>query len=276
LWKPVCESLVGIFKDLRFVEPEIDIYSCMTAGQMPPDSEQIRRLAAEQWANPVRFQETIETMYNDGFRIFLEVGPRANLTGFVMDILKGRTFLAMSSNVHHSSGITQLNHTLGLLAAHFVPIRLDALYAGRMPNKLHFSDTEKDTTEEREGKNDFQLKLALPLLNLQPEEIATFQGSEIRDSQKHPLSTQGRDAVSEQPCSGVAETVKVGRPGPSVPHLPNLEDSGSPDLKRFRPNDGAMQAYFQTMEDFLHTQQDIMRTYLEGDGISKKRRGPSK
>ena len=60
LWKPVCKSLVGVFKNLRFVEPKVDIYSCMTAAQMPPDPEQIRRLAAEQWANPVRFQETIE------------------------------------------------------------------------------------------------------------------------------------------------------------------------------------------------------------------------
>jgi acyl transferase domain-containing protein len=44
----------------------------------------------DQWAEPIRFRETIETMYADGVRVFLEVGPRGNLTGFVDDILAGR------------------------------------------------------------------------------------------------------------------------------------------------------------------------------------------
>ena len=54
-------------------------------------------------------------MYHDGVRIFLEVGPNSNLTGFVNDILKGSPCLAVASNVHHRSGISQLNHALGSL-----------------------------------------------------------------------------------------------------------------------------------------------------------------
>jgi acyl transferase domain-containing protein len=215
-------------------------------------------------------------MYDDGFRIFVEVGPRANLTGFVMDILKGKAFLATASNVHHSSGITQLNHTLGLLAAHFVPLRLDALYVDRMPSKLTISDTEKDTTVEREGNSDFQLKLTLPLFYLEPEEIEAFQGREIIDSQKQAFSMPVRDSVNEQPGSRVTEAIKAKSAGLPVPASSHFEDSGHPDLKGFRPNDGAMQVYFEAMENFLNTQLDIMRAYLARSGVSNKRRGPSK
>ena len=70
------------------------------------------------------------------FVIFVEVGPRGNLTGFVEDILRGRPHLAVAADTMSRSGITQLNHLVALLAAQGVPMRLDELYARRSPRKL--------------------------------------------------------------------------------------------------------------------------------------------
>src|SRR5205085_2349474 len=80
-------------------------------------SVRVRSLAYEHWIQPVEFSRTIQKMYADGVRIFVEVGPRGNLTAFVEDILAGQEFAAIPANVSRRSGIAQLNHLLAQLAA---------------------------------------------------------------------------------------------------------------------------------------------------------------
>jgi acyl transferase domain-containing protein len=87
LFRPFCEQIRGFFEHLEFQPPEIPVYSCATAEPFPQAPDEIRALTVEQWARPVRFRETINAMYDAGVRLFVEVGPRNNLTGFVDDIL---------------------------------------------------------------------------------------------------------------------------------------------------------------------------------------------
>ena len=75
----------------------------------------------------------IETMYADGVRLFVEAGPRGNLSAFVEDILRGKPFAAIPANVPRKSGPTQINHLVAQLVAHHVPVNLGHLYAGRIP-----------------------------------------------------------------------------------------------------------------------------------------------
>src|SRR5438874_3781470 len=73
----------------------------------------------------------IGAMYADGVRIFVEAGPRGNLSAFVEDILRGKPFAAIPANVLRKSGPTQINHLVAQLAAHHVPLNLWHLYAER-------------------------------------------------------------------------------------------------------------------------------------------------
>src|SRR5262249_47111362 len=93
-------------------------------------------LALAHWAEPVRFTELIENLYAAGVRLFVESGPRGNLSAFVEDILRGRPFAALPANLARRSGVTQVNHLLGRLAAHNVPLQLTALYEQRAPRRL--------------------------------------------------------------------------------------------------------------------------------------------
>ncbi len=150
-FKPVCDRFFPFFQTLKIVSPRIPIYSCATAQSHQNDPEEIRRLAVEQWRRPVRFHETINAMYHDGVRIFVEVGPKGNLTSFVDDILQNRRYLAVPSNVSHRSGITQINYLIGLLAAHGVHMRLDylyTLYTHRTPKKLPLRETQSSGKKE--------------------------------------------------------------------------------------------------------------------------------
>ena len=124
------------FDRLRIGQAQVALYSCVTAGPYPQDPEEIRSLAAVQWSSTVRFRETIEGMYRDGVRLFVEIGPRSNLTGFTDDVLRSKSHAAIPSNVQHRSGILQLHHMLGQLVAHGVYAKLEHLYAQRAPRPI--------------------------------------------------------------------------------------------------------------------------------------------
>jgi malonyl CoA-acyl carrier protein transacylase len=136
LFEPFLEPVARMYESLSVRPPHTPIYSCITGQLFPDDPEAIRRLSIEQWARPVEFARMIETMYADGVRLFVECGPRGNLTSFVQDILRGRSCEAVAANVAHRSGLTQLNHLAALLAAHHVPLRFEHLYNRRDPRGI--------------------------------------------------------------------------------------------------------------------------------------------
>ena len=59
-------------------------------------------------------------MHADGVRLFVECGPRGNLSAFVEDILRGKPFAAIPANLPRKSGPTQINHMVAQLVAHGV------------------------------------------------------------------------------------------------------------------------------------------------------------
>ena len=124
------------FDHLPIGKARVDLYSCVTTERYPEDPDTIRQLAAVQWASTVRFRETTEAMYRDGVRIFVEVGPKSNLSGFVDDVLRGKPHVSIPSNVQHRSGILQLHHMLGQLTAHGVKLSLAPLYERRDPKQF--------------------------------------------------------------------------------------------------------------------------------------------
>jgi malonyl CoA-acyl carrier protein transacylase len=116
---PLYASTVAWFRpqyDLLDIRaPRLPLYSCVEAGLFPTDPTAIRDLAARQWAQTVRFGDTVARMYDDGVRTFVEVGPGAMLTGFVRSTLKGRPHAALPSNIAGRPALDQLLLVLGRL-----------------------------------------------------------------------------------------------------------------------------------------------------------------
>jgi malonyl CoA-acyl carrier protein transacylase/phosphopantetheinyl transferase len=128
---PALDSIRDYFRGTPLHAPQVDIYSCATAERFPDDPEQILALGVGQWAARVRFQDTIETLHQRGFRVFVELGPRGNLTSFVDDILQDRPHLAVATNRPGRGGIDQINRAVAMLAAHGVPLNPAYLHAHR-------------------------------------------------------------------------------------------------------------------------------------------------
>ena len=270
-FEPVLEPLRDYFQQATVTSPTIPLYSCMTAGLFPPEPEAIRACAVQQWARPVRFRETIEALYAEGFRIFLEVGPRSNLVSFVNDILKGREFLAVATNVHHRSGITQLNHALAQLAAHGVAMELDILYKHRAPRRL---DHRANSAAMGAGRPSPGVILSreLPLLTLGKAEAPADRVKAGPQPEAPPDAPKTRHPEGRE-----ADFPIPGCPGAALPEKPlALTGTGQRPEESFFPAadtatmvsrpeaQAVMQEYLSTMQGFLETQEQVMLAYFQG------------
>ena len=61
------------------------------------DPELIRKLMAEQILSPVRWVESVEFMYNNGVRVFIEAGPKRVLSGLINKILSDPEVLVLQA-----------------------------------------------------------------------------------------------------------------------------------------------------------------------------------
>jgi len=104
---------------VAFHEGSIDVFSNTTGQVYPRDAAEARRLLGEQLVQPVDFVTEIESLYDAGARVFVEVGPRAVLTALVREILGEREHLALAVDVSagRRSGLVDLARLLAQLAA---------------------------------------------------------------------------------------------------------------------------------------------------------------
>ena len=112
---PFSEAL----EKVDFSPAKIPAFANSTARPYPGEPDPARRILAGQLVSPVEFIQEIENIYDEGVRVFLEVGPGRSLTGLVRDILAGRPHqaLAVDSSAGKRRGLLDLAHVLAHLAA---------------------------------------------------------------------------------------------------------------------------------------------------------------
>ena len=139
---PWCGKILSQFRKFagNWVDdrPHIPVYSCGTTEPLPPKARKARDAAAEQWVAPVRLEQTIRRMYADGFRVFLECGPRGANAGEIDDILRGEDHVAVAADSVHRAGLLQLQHVVGQLAALGAAVEPMTLFVHRRCRALDF------------------------------------------------------------------------------------------------------------------------------------------
>ena len=147
-------------------EPKIDVYSCGEATLIPKKVRHAKNETAERWAKPILFSKTIEKMYEDGYRVFLEVGPRGIMTSAVEDILKGKDAYAIALNSLHRRDTLQLQHGLAQLLALGAQMDISYLFNARA-KKIDFSST---ISLEVRSDSELRLTRTFPRMTLLGEE----------------------------------------------------------------------------------------------------------
>ncbi|MFA8341450.1 MAG: ACP S-malonyltransferase [Rhodothermaceae bacterium] len=90
------DSLKGELENYNFSDAQIPVYANVTA-QAVTDKNEIKNLLFEQVTAPVRWEETIINMINDGADEFYEVGPGKVLQGLIKRINKEVKVFGISS-----------------------------------------------------------------------------------------------------------------------------------------------------------------------------------
>ncbi len=116
---PASKPLRQVLDRLSISEPQMQLVANVTGELYPTTVEGIKDILELQIAAPVQWVKGLETLYREGVRTFVEVGPKKALKGFVDDVLSGKPDVVSLFTNHPKTGeIQTFNHALaGLYAA---------------------------------------------------------------------------------------------------------------------------------------------------------------
>jgi acyl transferase domain-containing protein/phosphopantetheinyl transferase (holo-ACP synthase) len=262
LFAPFAEDLREIFAQLPVRASNVELWSCTTADRYPDDPAQIRELLVEHWTSPVRFREAIERLHDNGARVFIETGPRGNMTSFIDDILRGRRNLAVATDNRRRSGLAQLNHVTAMLAVHDVPIDPGYLFAQRRAEAIEWGQAVQATTPAPSAR--IPLWTSWPMLKLGPDAVERLRSQPnppAPSANGHAPASESRPAPAAH-APPVAQAVSVAQAPPqreteTAPSVAAQEDA-SDEVSV------AVEEHLETMARFLETGEQVMRAYLDG------------
>lgn len=135
--------LAGLRERLRGMEGEpmplrpsnLTIYSTATESPLPKNVEELRELVSGNITQPVRYWQTVHRIYEDGGRIFIQVGT-GTLAGNIKTIRPESDAVAVALDVDFRHPITQLQHLCATLFTQGVRFNLEPLFEARQPHGL--------------------------------------------------------------------------------------------------------------------------------------------
>ncbi len=127
----------------------------------------------EQAVRGFDFPRLIERAYENGVRIFLEMGPGSSCTRMISRILEGRPHVAQSALSAQNGDVSSLLRLLGRLIAERVPVDLQALYGVETRAVGHRSAVREGSSAQRipVGGDPFHLRRRDP--QMEPPEPRT-------------------------------------------------------------------------------------------------------
>jgi acyl transferase domain-containing protein/NAD(P)H-dependent flavin oxidoreductase YrpB (nitropropane dioxygenase family)/acyl carrier protein len=124
-------ALAGEMAKVEFHRPQVALFSNTTGVRYPDEPREIQALLARHIAEPLRFVDEIEHLYEAGARVFIEAGPGGVLSGLVGRILGSRPHTILSVDTPDRPGWLQLAHLLGQAFTLGLPVNLQPWFQRR-------------------------------------------------------------------------------------------------------------------------------------------------
>lgn len=106
----------------------IDFYSADRFGPLPIDADTIAENIATIYCREIDFPRLVHRAYEDGARVFIELGPRENCTNWIGEVLAGEDHVAVAVDRKGASGKTSIVRALARLCSHQVALDLSPLF----------------------------------------------------------------------------------------------------------------------------------------------------
>ena len=246
LMVPAQKPLAEFLSLLQLNTPQVPIFSNTTAESYPKTPQAIAHRLVEHLVQPVKFLPQVEALYEAGARIFIEVGPGTVLTNRVGEILADRPHLRVACDQPGRSALTQLQHLLGQLAVHGVPVRLEPLFSGRALEKLDLRASPTATNGRAHSPITWMVNgtRAKPLaetvtpkamLKSEPLQVSGDSQPNIPAAKAHPQHIAPRRIAGASTSPAAAARVEALVPTPEVAPTRDKTTSGSRDEPDRKP-----------------------------------------
>ena len=106
------------------------LYSAAHYQQLKVRQEEIAQSLAEMLVQPLDFPRLVNKVYEEGARVFIELGAGANCSRWVSESLHGKPHLSISINRKGIDDQASILRLLARLTSHFVKLNLDPIYTG--------------------------------------------------------------------------------------------------------------------------------------------------
>ncbi len=230
---PLMEAARSRFAEVlerqTFLRSSAKVFSNTLGGPYPEEPREIAALLASHLVRPVKFVDEIRAMYDQGARVFVEVGPKGVLTGLARQILEGQParFIQIDSDRGTPwAGLVQLLHALAQLAVEGVAVETAQLFRGRA---VEAEPPARETGWMVNG-------------------LRAFPRS------RPPQVVQPLDLVMPSALPQPAAPMPLPVPVAAAPVAPAASFNG----------DAVMLQFQQLMKQILQTQTTIMTAYMQG------------
>jgi len=264
LVRPAQQALSSLIGVTPWAAATAPVYSNSTGRAHSADPAKVKRQMAEHLVQPVEFVAQLEAMYADGARIFVEIGPKSVLARLASRILQGREHLAVA--VDDGSGLSGLLGGIGQLLCAGVKLDISRLFARR---DCRIGDASQPATLLRPtqvSKYSWMLNGSGVRRAAEPVQqigITLEQARDVRQATAERLAPQPAAAAPAAPAAL-----------PTAPARPSQNSSRSAittwrkdrSMDERRTTDSSViSEYFETMRQFLETQERVMAAFL-GEG----------
>ncbi len=190
---PASEPLREMLSHLHMQSPRIPIVANVNGEFYPTGPDvvpQMLDLLAQQVASPVQFVKGLNTLYNAGARVFIEVGPKKALQGFAEEVLGERgDVISLFTNHPKVGDIPSFNQALCALYAAGSGPRASLRYHAKFRRNLQLSTSQAIfRTGQRSAKPAPLLRHPVP----QVATAVTALRTAIRIKRTWPLASRER------------------------------------------------------------------------------------
>lgn len=115
---------------------DIDFYTAVGNKKLKIEADVVSNNIAEMYCNPVDFKTLVETVYDDGHKVFIELGARDNSGRHINQILQEKSHVTVSLNRKGANDKLSLLKALAKLNSHQVAVDLSRLYKETSSGKV--------------------------------------------------------------------------------------------------------------------------------------------